>query len=154
MTEVLEPQYMYVRHPSSPRVVALCYKVLVNERFEGYSAYVGMAMNRPNDQFSKKIGRTIATGRMESVNSMILVPLLTLKKTTRRKEIIQYLSSADHSEWFGFDPLISRNIRETRMEKEFLQQLEKLMRDVDPLPPLAIDIELEPWQGDRLSGGV
>ncbi len=128
MTEVLEPQFVYARDPYSDRVITLCYRVVESTVTEAFMAIVGIAMNRPNEQFSKKIGRKIAQGRMQSGNSLVFIPLKTVRKTERREEILQFIGNdtVDPS-WDGLyvDPLIARIMREYLWHRDIEAMIEK-----------------------------
>lgn len=127
MTEVLEPQFTYARDPYSKRVITLCYRVAENVMNEDFVAIVGVAMNRPIEQFSKKIGRKISQGRMENVNSLICIPLKTTRKIERREEIFQFIANNTvDKDWYGYvDPLISRIMREYLWYRDIEAMIEK-----------------------------
>ena len=78
-------------------------------------------MNRPTEQFSKKVGRMIAKGRMESTNSLLVVHLKTVRKVDRREEILQFIADPE-SEWF-VDPLISRVMHEGLWYRNVLEEI-------------------------------
>ncbi len=129
MTEVLEPQFTYIRDPYSKRVITLCYRV--SPYLSRFMATAGLSMNRPNEQFSKKVGRKISQGRMENVNSMIHIPLDTLRKTERREEILQFIAGNVCTDW-GYhtwdnfvDPLIARVMREHLWYRDIQAEIEK-----------------------------
>ena len=125
MTEVLEPQFVYARDPYSRRVITICYRV--TNHVDKFMAIAGVAMNRPIEQFSKKIGRRISQGRMESVNSLVSIPLNTLRKTERREEILQFIAgNADLPAWDDFvDPLIARVMREYLWHRDIEAEIER-----------------------------
>ena len=124
MTEVLEPQFTYARDPYSKRVITLCYQV--NKNLDEFIAIVGIAMNRPIEQFSKKIGRRISQGRMENVNSLVCIPLKSLRKTERREEILQSIAGNEPALWDNFvDPLMARIMREYLWHRDIEAVIEK-----------------------------
>jgi hypothetical protein len=84
MTDVLEPVYVYARDPKGRRVVTICYTI------RGNFAHIGVAMNHPGDCFEKKVGRSIARGRMEK--SPIYFRLHYKKKRERLCEIVDRLT--------------------------------------------------------------
>ncbi len=146
MTEVLEPQFVYARDPYSNRVITLCYRVSESTMTENFMAVAGIAMNRPNEQFSKKIGRKIAHGRMKSGNSLVFIPLKTVRKTERREEILQFIAgnTVDPS-WDGFvDPLISRIMREHLWYRDIEAMIDK---GPDSLMNVERPISADPLKG-------
>ena len=154
MTEVLEPQFTYARDPYSRRVITVCYRV--SPYLDEFMAVVGIAMNRPIEQFSKKIGRRISQGRMENVNSLVCIPLNTLRKTERREGILQFIAGNTANPWDGFvDPLIARVMREYLWHRDIEAVIEKgldrLMGIDNPTPtdPLkALFCEIPPSKED------
>ena len=149
MTEVLEPQFTYARDPYSKRVITLCYRVA--SHIDKFMAIAGLAMNRPNEQFSKKIGRRISHGRMESVNSLVCIPLNSLRKTERREEILQFIAGNTHDHaWSGFvDPLMARVMREYLWYRDIEAVIEKgldsLMGVDSPEPTKCQECEGRGW---------
>ena len=134
MTEVVEPQYTYVRCPDSRRVITLCYRVTEDQVNPGYVAIVGASMNRPTEQFSKKVGRKIAKGRMESTNAMLVIPLETVRKIDRREEIFQFIASETE---LYVEPLISKVMKEYLWYRDVLEEIEKSLWafDDEAVPP-------------------
>ncbi len=124
MTEVLKPQYTYVRDFFTKRVATVCYTIVrTDEGDTDYAALVGLAMNRPNEQFSKKVGRMIALGRAQNINSMITLPLpnIFVKATERREDILQRIALGGA----GIDRLISRMVTTYLwMEKEINREID------------------------------
>ena len=156
MTEVLEPQFTYARDPYSDRVITLCYRVQ-EDLNESFLAIVGVSMNRPIEQFSKKIGRKISQGRMESVNSLICIPLKTLRKIERREEIFQFVANnTPHKDWDSFvDPLISRVMREYLWYRDIEAMIEKgldSLMNIEYSDPLKASIcEIPPSKEDYVA---
>lgn len=84
--EVTEPVFAYL-YDFDGRVVTLAYTIFKNEILgqvdTTYTAYVGYAICRPDDQHCKASGRRIAEGRMRKLDSRMEVPLGHI---TRRKD--------------------------------------------------------------------
>jgi hypothetical protein len=74
MTEIGKPKTMYLHATlgKKPRIVTLVHTLGKTEEGNFY-AHVGYSIcNREFDQFSKKIGRTIAQGRMENLRTTLV----------------------------------------------------------------------------------
>lgn len=101
MSEVENPVFAYL-YDDVGRVVTLAYTVFQDEVLgevnNPYTAYVGYAICRPDDQHCKVQGRRIAEGRMSKLDSRMEIPVgHDTRRQKRLEAIVQFLGKEENT---------------------------------------------------------